>query len=297
MRLSEVCARIGVEVIRDSEFESLGLLCHVSPRMLVCLYDPSFIQRELLTNSSIAAVITSTERAPLIPGSLGLGTAPDPVEAFYALHEILVREGGFYWQDFETEISPEAVVHGGAQVAGTNVKIGPGTVVEPNAVILERCLIGRDCRIRSGVVLGAEGFEPKRLGGKFRIVPHAGGVMIGDGVEIQSNSVVCRSVFNSLTQIGDEAKISSLVNISHNVSIGKRCRIGSSAAVLGSATIGDEVWIGPNATISNRVSVGDGAAVSLGSVVVRDVPAGARVSGNFAIDHKRFLSLFRSSLK
>lgn len=297
MKLSEVCARVGLEVVRDSDFESLGLLSHRAPRMLVCAYDPSFIKRELLSNASIAAAITSVDLAPLIPETLGLGIAPDPVEAFYGLHEILLRETNFYWQDFATVISPEAVVHAGAHVASRNVRIGPGTVVEPNAVILERSLIGRECKIRSGVVVGAEGFEPKRIGGKQRVVPHAGSVFIGDGVEIQTNSVVCRSAFNSVTRIGDESVISSLVNISHNVSIGKRCRIGSSAVLLGSSMIGDDVWVGPNATISSRVSVGDGAAVSLGSVVVRDVPAGTRVSGNFAIDHKRFLTVFRSLLK
>jgi len=297
MKLSEVCARTSARVVRDSEFESLGLLSDVSPRMLVCLYDPSFLKAGLLANSSIAAVITSAELAHLIPESQGLATSPDPAGTFHAVHEILLRETSFYWQDFATEISPAAVVHAGAHVAGKNVKIGAGAVVEPNATVLERCIVGLDCRIRSGAVLGAEGFEPKLLGGQYRIVPHAGGVLLGDGVEIHSNSVVCRSVYNLLTRIGDETKIASLVNISHNVSIGRRCRIGSSAVVLGSARIGDDVWIGPNATISNRVSVGDGAAVSLGSVAVRNVPAGARVSGNFAIDHKRFLSLFRSLLK
>lgn len=297
MKLSDVCARVEVQVVRDSGFESLGLLSHRAPRMLVCAYDPSFIRRELLSNASVAAAITSAELAPLIPEAVGLGIAADPAEAFYTLHEILLRETSFYWQDFATEVSSEAVVHAGAHVADRNVRIGPGTVVEPNAVILERSLIGRDCAIRSGVVVGAEGFEPKRIGGKQRVVPHAGSVWLGDDVEIQANSVVCRSAFSSPTRIGDESVISSLVNISHNVSIGKRCRIGSSAVVLGSSTIGNDVWIGPNATISNRVSVGDGAAVSLGAVVVRDVPAGARVSGNFAIDHKRFLTIFRSSLR
>jgi UDP-3-O-[3-hydroxymyristoyl] glucosamine N-acyltransferase len=67
--------------------------------------------------------------------------------------------------------------------------------------------------------------------------------------------------------------------------------------VLGSARIGDDVWIGPNATISNQVQIGDGAAVSLGSVVVRDVRSGQRVSGNFAVDHRRFLSAFRGMLR
>lgn len=297
MKLSDVSARVGMQVIRDSDFESLGLLFQKAPRLLVCLYDARYIQRELLGNACIAAVVTSTELAPMIPESLGLATAPDPMAAFYAIHDMLFSETDFYGPDFDTVISPGAAVHAGAHVAAKNVRIDSGAVIEVRAVILEGCVIGRRCTIRSGAVLGAEGFEPKQVGGRLQIVRHAGRVTIGDGVEIQSNSVVCRGVHNSLTRIGDETKIAPLVNISHDVSVGKRCRIGASATVLGSATIGDEVWIGPNATVSNQVSVGDGAAVSLGSVVVRDVPAGARVTGNFAIGHKRFLSLFRSSLR
>jgi len=297
MRLSDICSRAGVHVVRDSDFESLGLLSYDCPRMLACLYDPSYISRELLTNRSVAAVITRPELAPRIPAGLGLGTAPDPVAAFYAIHEILLRETSFYWRNFPTEISPSAVIHTGAHLESNNVRIGPGVIVEPGAIILDHCIIGEDSVIRAGAVLGASGFEPVRIGGAVRIVSHAGGVRIGERVEIQSQSVVCRGVFGTFTEIGDDTKVSSLVNISHNVTIGKRCRIASSAVVLGSAGIGDDVWIGPNATISNQVVIGDAAAVSLGAVVVRDVAAGARVSGNFAIDHRRFLSVFRSLQK
>ncbi len=297
MRLSDICPRAGVQVVRDGDFESLGLLSQHCPRMLVCLHDPKYLQRELLTNPSVAAVITSEQLSPRIPATLGLGTAPDAQTGFYTIHEVLLRETAFYRQDFPNEISPKAVIHPGAHVASKSVRIGPGTVVEPGAVIHEHCIIGQDCVIRAGAVLGAEGFSPKRIRGVMRIVPHAGGVRIGDRVEIQSQSVVCRSVLGGFTEIGDETKISSLANISHSVNIGKRCRIASSAVVLGSARIGDDVWIGPNATISNQIVVGDSATVSLGAVVVRDVAPNARVSGNFAIDHTTFLSIFRSSQK
>ena len=76
--------------------------------------------------------------------------------------------------------------------------------------------------------------------------------------------------------------------------IGRACLLGAHAAITGSVVIGDEVWVGPNATISSALTVGSQAAVSLGSVVTRDVPPGERVSGNFAITHNRFLSFIRS---
>jgi UDP-3-O-[3-hydroxymyristoyl] glucosamine N-acyltransferase len=297
MTLIEVSGVAPLDIIRDGGFESLGLLFYSSPRMLVCLHDPKYLKRELLPNSAVSCVVTHQDLAASIPAHLGLAVATDPMTAFYTVHEHLFQNTDFYWRDFASEIAPDARIHPSAQVAPRNVRIGPRTCVEEGATIRERSLIGADCVLRAGVVIGAEGCEPKRIGGRMRNVPHAGGVRIGDRVEIQSNSCVACCVFGTFTEIGDETMISTLVNISHNVSIGKRCRISSSAVVLGSSRIGDEVWIGPNSTISNRVQIGDGAFVSLGSVVVSNVSPGARVSGNFAVDHQRFLSAFRKMLK
>jgi len=203
MRLSDLTGIAPFELVRDSEFESLGLLYHDAPRMLVVLYDAKFLRRELLNNDRIACVIAPRELAPAIPGSLGLAVAEDPRRCFYEIHDHLWRHTDFYWSDFKSEISPEARVHAAACVAPRN----------------------------------------------------------------------------------------------DNVRIGKRCRIAAGACLMGSVRIGNDVWIGPNATVSNQIRVGDGAAVSLGAVVVRDVPAGQGVSGNFAIEHPKFLAAFRDLLR
>jgi len=296
MTLSEVSPAAPMQVVRDGDFQSLGLLSYSCAYMLVCLHDPKFL-REVLSNPAVSCVVTHQDLASSIPSHLGLAVAADPVTAFYTIHQHLLQNTDFYWSDFASEISPDARIHPSAQVAQRNVRIGPRTCIEEGATVRERTVIGPDCVLRPGVVIGSEGFEPKRIGGRMRNVPHAGGVRIGARVEIQSNSCVACCVFGTFTEIGDETLLSSMVNISHNVSIGKRCRISTSAVVLGSARVGDDVWIGPNSTISNRVRIGDGASVSLGSVVVRDVGPGARVSGNFAIDHRRFMSAFRGMLK
>ncbi|MDP2996347.1 MAG: UDP-3-O-(3-hydroxymyristoyl)glucosamine N-acyltransferase [Bryobacterales bacterium] len=297
MRLSDAARIAPLEVVRDGEFESLGLLSYDGPKLLVTLYDARFLRRELLQNPHIACVITTPELAPLMPEALGVAIAGDPKRSFYEVHEYLLRCTDFYWKDFPTEISPEARVHPGAWIAPRNVRISRGTVIEPHVTVLERTLIGEDAVIRAGSVIGADGFDPKQFGGVIRMTSHAGGVAIHDRVEIQANCVVCRGVFGALTRIEEDTKVSSLVNISHHVRIGRRCRIGAGACVLGSARIGDNVWIGPNATVSNQVRIGDGASISLGSVVVMDVEAGQTVSGNFAVDHKQFLAFFRRILK
>lgn len=298
MRLSDLPASIGLDVARDAEFDSLGLLSDDAPRMLAGLYDVRFLARECLPNPHIACVITSRHLASAIPERMGLGLADDPKASFYAVHDYLRASTNFYWSDdFESVVSPDARVHPAAWVAPRNVRIGRRAVIEPSAVILERSILGDEVVIRAGTVIGAEGFEPKEIGGAFVIVGHEGGVLIRDRVEIQSGSVVCRAVFNGFTEIGEDSKLGAQVGVSHNVRIGRRCRIAPGAQLTGSVRVGDDVWIGPAATVSSGLRVGDGARVSIGAVVVRDVGAGATVSGNFAMPHKAFLALRRRSLR
>jgi UDP-3-O-[3-hydroxymyristoyl] glucosamine N-acyltransferase len=294
MRLSELPSLLQFQVARDGEFRSLGGLSHKCPHMLVCLYDESYLP-ELQENPCISCVITSPALAEKLSGRLGIATSSVPLRTFYGVHEYLRGNTDFYWTEFESAISPEAQIHPTAFVAGKNVRVGRGTTVEHNATILERSIIGNNVIVRCGSVIGSEGLEFKRLDGKrWTKVPHAGGVKIHDDVEIMSNCVVDRNVFNGFTEIGENTKVAHLVRISHNVRIGKRCRISGCALIAGSSTIGDDVILGPNCTISSEVNVGDRARVSLGSVVTRDVPADARVTGNFAIDHNKFIAFIKS---
>jgi UDP-3-O-[3-hydroxymyristoyl] glucosamine N-acyltransferase len=148
---------------------------------------------------------------------------------------------------------------------------------------------GKNTCIKKGAVVGESGFgfERDEDGAPVRF-PHIGGVVLGDDVEIGSNSCVDRGALTD-TVIGDRTKIDNLVHIAHNVRIGSDCLIAAGATICGSAHIGDGVWIGPGAVISDYVKVGDGASVTIGSVVVKDVPPHTTVTGYFAIDHKKYL--------
>jgi UDP-3-O-[3-hydroxymyristoyl] glucosamine N-acyltransferase len=293
VRLADLGAIPALETVRDGEFDALGGLSDDAPRMLVSLYDARFLIRELLPNPHIACVITSRALAAAVPSRLGLALADDPKAAFYAIHEHLRTTTEFYGVDSESSVSPEARVSPAAWIAPRNVRIGRGSVIEPGARILERSIVGEHVVIRSGSVIGAEGFETKEVGGAVRLIAHAGGVRLHDRVEVQANGVVCRAVFNGFTEIGEDTKLGNQVGIAHNVRIGRRCRIAAGAQVTGSVRVGDDVWIGPNATISNRVRIGDRARVSLGAVVVWQVETGATVTGNFAVDHRTFLAGWR----
>jgi UDP-3-O-[3-hydroxymyristoyl] glucosamine N-acyltransferase len=292
MRLSDIAGIVGLEVIRDGEFKALGLLSYKCDLLIVQLYDAKYAGA-IKQNSSISCVITTKALVEKIPEHVAVAISNDPSVAFYALHGHLIRQANFYWGDhFDSDIAASAKIHEAAYVAKQNVRIGEGSIVEPNVTIHERCIIGKGTVIRSGSVIGGEGFEPKWVAGKHVIVQHGGGVRIGDGVEIQSNCHVARAVFGGFTEIGNETMVDSLVNISHNVVIGSGCEIAAGSSIAGSTSIGDNVWIGPGSTISSGIKIGDDASITLGSVVVSDVAKGQRVTGNFAVEHTKFLSFF-----
>jgi len=225
--------------------------------------------------------------------NIGLAITPDPRGVFYAYHNHLACNTDFYWTDFKTEIGEGAQVHHTASVAQRNVRIGRRTIIEANTTINERSIIGENVIIRTGVRISTQGFEFKRVGHEIVPVEHAGGVRLGDRVEIQANSAISRSVFGGYTELGDDTKLDNLVHVAHNVIIGKRCFLAAAAMIAGSVTIHDDVWIGPGASVSSGVTIGDKASVTIGAVVTRDVPSNARVSGHFAIDHEKYLAFVK----
>lgn len=92
-----------------------------------------------------------------------------------------------------------------------------------------------------------------------------------------------------MTSLGKYVRIGNGAFVSHNVRVGDRTFIGHNATINGNTTIGNDAWIGPNATISNLLYIGDRAEISLGAVVIRSVPAGTRITGMTAIEHRRML--------
>jgi UDP-3-O-[3-hydroxymyristoyl] glucosamine N-acyltransferase len=162
-------------------------------------------------------------------------------------------------------------------------------VIGPKAVILERSLIGARVEIRAGAVLGSEGFQTSRLGEEWAELAHAGGILIGDEVQIFANSVIARAVFRQHTTLERGVRVGNLAFVSHNVQAGRHCFIGHGAIINGCVIVGEEAWIGPGAVVSNSLTIGARAEVTLGSAVIRDVAPGERVTGNIATDHGRYL--------
>ena len=189
----------------------------------------------------------------------------------------------FFVEKVAPGIHPTAIIHPDAKI-GSHCHIGPYSVIG-RAVIGDNCIIdgnvtvyddvvmGHDCVIKAGAVLGGAGFGYERDadGNKFRF-PQIGQLIIGDDVEIGANTCVDRGALAD-TVIGDFTKINNLCHIAHNNKVGKNVTITGCVNVSGSNVIEDDVWIAPNASIKGWVHIGEGAVVGMSAVVVKDIPA------------------------
>ena len=293
MRLTDLPAIVPVTILRDGPFASLGLITHSGDDMLVFLESERYLDG-VLRHPSIRCVITTAALADRLPARLGVAISQAPRRDFFKFHNHLAERTDFYWRDFATEIAPDAIISPAAHIAERNVRIGRRTVIEPHVTVLPHTILGDDVIVRAGCVIGSQGFQFIRSGDEILPVAHGGGVRLHDRVEIQANSSIDRSIFGGFTEVGEDTKFDNLVHVAHNVKIGKRCLLAAHAMIAGSVVIGDDVWIGPSAAISSEITIGDRANITLGSVVTRDVAADQHVTGNFAIDHEKFIAFLRT---
>jgi UDP-3-O-[3-hydroxymyristoyl] glucosamine N-acyltransferase len=291
MKLSELARKFNLKIIRDGAFGSLGILSNQKKKMLVFIENAKYIPA--LDKKYVSCVICTPEISEHIEREFALATTDSPRKSFFNIHNNLL-ESGFYPKLNETNISPTAKIDRTAYIAKENIHIGNNCVIEPNVTIFPNTWIGDNVVIRAGSIIGSEGFQFARI--KKEIIPihHAGGVWISDNVEIQSHCCVDKSVFGEYTSIGEDTKLDNLVHISHNVIIGKRCLIAACAMIAGSAKLGNDIWVGPAAIISSEVKIGNKASITIGAVVTKDVAPGQRVSGHFAIEHKRFIEFMKT---
>ena len=153
--------------------------------------------------------------------------------------------------------------------------------------IYDGCKIGRRCILHSGVVIGADGFGFTPVGGRHRKIPQIGIVRIEDDVEIGANSCVDRAALGE-TVIGEGTKIDNLVQVGHNVRIGKHCLLVAQVGIAGSTELGDYVVAAGQAGFSGHLTIGDGAQIGGGAGVFHDIPAGMKVIGSPAVEFRQF---------
>ncbi len=166
---------------------------------------------------------------------------------------------------------------GAGAVIGYGVTIGRDCSVGPNAV-LQSTHLGNGVIVHPNVTIGSDGFGfAMGLEGHLK-VPQVGRVIVQDDVEIGAGTTIDRGALGD-TVIGEGTKIDNLVQIGHNVEIGRNCVIVSQVGISGSAKLGDYVAVGGKTGINGHVTIGDGAQIAAVSSVHGDVPARARYGG------------------
>ncbi len=180
-------------------------------------------------------------------------------------------------------IEPGAVI-GEGTVIGANVyvghgaKIGSGCHLYPNVTVRERCVLGNRVVIHSGTVVGSDGFGYEFAQGRHVKIPQTGIVQIDDDVEIGSNTSIDRARFGR-TWIGEGSKIDNLVQIAHNVVIGKHSLIISQVGISGSARVGNYVTMAGQVGVVGHIEIGDQSIIAAKSGVSKNLPAKSVVWG------------------
>jgi UDP-3-O-[3-hydroxymyristoyl] glucosamine N-acyltransferase len=170
-------------------------------------------------------------------------------------------------------------------VVGAGVAVGEDAHVFPHATLYPGTVLGARVTIHAGARIGSDGFGYVFGDGQHRKIPHVGRCIVEDDVEIGANTTVDRGSVDD-TVVGAGSKIDNLVQIAHNVRIGRLCLLMSQVGIAGSATIGDGAILAGQAGIIGHSSVGAGARIGGQAGVIGDVPAGATFSGYPARPHR-----------
>lgn len=284
------------KVVSDCEINALGLATsdYGKKKVLSFLADEKYID-SILINKSIVAVICTEEifKNKLISDDYGIIVTPEPKQVFFEIHNTL-SENEFYWKQFKNSISETAEISKHAIIGEHSIQIGHNTIIEAGVIIHPGTIIGNNVILRSGTQVGSNGFQFINNGKEVLSVKTAGRVIIKDNVEVQHNCCIDRGVLGGDTILENYVKLDNFVHIAHDDHIGERTFITAGVKLAGRVIVGKDCWLGVNATISNGINIGDNCKITLGSVVTKDVPSNSTVTGNFAIDHKKFIEFIKT---
>jgi UDP-3-O-[3-hydroxymyristoyl] glucosamine N-acyltransferase len=260
-----------------------------------------------LADTRAGACLMTPRFAAAAPRNIAVLETPHPYPAFVAVMRALfpaaLRPASLYGLSGRATASH---VHHTARleanitidplaVIGPDAQLGAGTIVAAGAVIGPNVCIGRECAIGSGVTIvhallgdrviihpgvriGQDGFGYLPSPRGHQKIPQTRRVIVQDDVEIGANTTIDRGATRD-TIIGEGTKIDNLVQIAHNVTIGRHCLIASQTGISGSATVGDFVMMGGQVGVADHISIGAGVMLGARAGVMSNVPAGARWAG------------------
>jgi UDP-3-O-[3-hydroxymyristoyl] glucosamine N-acyltransferase len=168
------------------------------------------------------------------------------------------------------------------------VIVGDDTVIGPGVVCYAGTRLGSRVVLKAGAVIGGDGFGYLWDGKRHARIPHVGGCILEDDVEVGSNTCIDRGSIDD-TIVGQGTKLDNLVQVGHNVRIGQRCLIMAGVGIAGSTRIGNDVILAGHVGVTDHLVIGDRARIAAKSAIFGDVPPGASFSGHPARPHRQFL--------
>jgi UDP-3-O-[3-hydroxymyristoyl] glucosamine N-acyltransferase len=298
--LSDIARLVGAEIVGDASLQIDGVkpLAEAGASELSFLANPKYESQ--LSASNAGAVLVKSADAPTNAAKL---VVADPylslvrvVQQWFA--EIPRPHGvdptariatsarvastariGAYTVVGENAVVGENVTLFEHVVVGANCTIGDETMIYPNVTLYHGSKIGRRCILHSGVVIGADGYGFATADGIHHKLPQIGIVVLGDDVEIGANSTVDRAALGQ-TVIGDGTKIDNLVQVAHNVKVGRHCLLVSQSGIAGSTELGDYVVLGGQAGFAGHLKIGSGVQVAAQSAVMKDFAGPAKLGGS-----------------
>jgi len=289
---------------------SVGPIDRAGPGALTMAVSPRYAPA--LAGSAASAVLVPPALAEAVAGPAARVVVPDPYGAMVRVIRRL-----FPVEDLPPGIDPSVRIGAGTRL-GADVTIGPQSVIGRDVVIGDRCrlgvgvvlgdgvVLGEDTRMdarvvcyagarvgrrvvaKAGAVIGGDGFGYLSRGGGHERIPHVGACVIGDDVEIGSNSCVDRGSLDD-TIIGQGTKLDNLVHVGHNVRIGERCLLMAGVGVAGSTRLGNDVVLAGHVGVTDHLTIGDRVQVAAKSAVIGNVPADSVLSGNPARPNRQVL--------
>ncbi len=289
--LSQITEALGGELHGNAQtyIDRLAPLGSAGPKDLGFLSHPKY--QSQLIGTQAACVVVSPELAVAAQARGACIVTPDPYHYFAQLTQL--------WRAHHPlpvgpRIHPTAVIDPAASIDPT-AYIGPLCVVEAGARVGAHsrlharvhvghdCVVGQQCILHPGVVLGADGFGFAPHQGAWVKIEQLGAVRLGDAVELGANTCVDRGALEDTT-IGHGVKIDNLVQIGHNVHIGDHSALAGCVGVAGSARIGAHCTLGGGAIVLGHLELADHVHISAASVVTRSIHQSGHYSGFFPID-------------
>jgi len=291
LRLGSIVEQLGGELHGDPalEIRSLAPLESADGQALSFLSNPKYQQQLATTGAGCVIVAPALQEAARARGACIV--ADNPYLYFARVTQLWQRARQ---RPAGPRIHPSAVVDPAAQidpsaqigplcVVERGARIGAGTVLKSRVTISEDCVIGARCTLHPGVVIGADGFGFAKDGERWEKIEQLGAVRIGDDVEIGANTCIDRGALAD-TVIEDGVKLDNLIQIGHNVRVGRNTAMAGCVGVAGSATIGANCTIGGSAGVLGHLTIADGVNVSSFSLVTRSLNKPGHYTGFYPLE-------------